>query len=126
VQVRGNSAFPYFADHFHFLTAYTNPTTGKTMTITGNGTSKDLRIVDNGDATITITSISTGVHKAYGPTGTLLFHDSGRSRVTFRVATQGTVDPADDVFLGVISSDDAGHFDTLGRDFCEDFLSITG
>jgi hypothetical protein len=126
VQVRGNSAFPYFADHFHFLSVYTNPTTGKSMTIEGNGTSKDLRIADNGDGTITITAISTGSQKSYGPTGELLFQDSGRVRETFLVDTQGTVDPEDDVFLEQLSSDPAGHFETIGRDFCEDFLAFTG
>jgi hypothetical protein len=45
---------PYFADRFRATMVYTNPQTGLTYTVVRVRQSKDLRIVDNGDGTLTL------------------------------------------------------------------------
>ena len=126
LQTRGSSDFPYFGDRFRTLFVYTNPDTGKTFTVQTVGASLDVRIVDNGDGTITITNIFVGVQKVYDDAGNLVFMDRGQIRETFLVDTMGTIDPEDDVFIesltGLIVR---GPHDTVDNDFCEDFFTYT-
>jgi hypothetical protein len=48
-----NEPAPYFAHRFRSTMVYTNPQTGLTYTVVRVRQSKDLRIVDNGDGTLT-------------------------------------------------------------------------
>ena len=84
---------------------------------------KDLRIVDNGDGTLTLTGLSSGSLFAYGPDGDLLGRQNGLTKETFLVDTQGTTDPNDDVLTPVGEPFTAGLRTTT--DFCNDFLSAT-
>jgi hypothetical protein len=125
LQVRGSSDFLYFGDRFRAHFVYTNPLTGKTFTVDTIGAALDVRIVDNGDGTLTITNIFVGVQKVYDGAGNLLFMDRGQIREVFLVETMGTVDPEDDVFIEDLALSVRGPHDTFDNDFCEDFLTYT-
>ncbi len=116
--------FPYFADRFRSTLTYTNPVTGLTFTVVRVRQTKDLRIVDNGDGTLTLTGLNTGALWVYGPDGELLASSKGLSRETFLVDTMGTPDPFDDTLAPLGEPVTAG-FDDTGA-FCDDFLAATG
>jgi hypothetical protein len=118
-----NAPAPYFADRFRSTLVYTNPQTGLTYTVVRVRQSKDLRIVDNGDGTLTLTGLNTGSLWAYGPDGELLGRQNGLTRETFLVDTLGTPDPNDDVLTPQGDPFTAGLVTT--GDFCDDFLSAT-
>ena len=85
--------------------------------------SKDLRITDNGDRTLTLTGLNTGSLWAYGPDGELLGRQNGLTRETALLDTLGTPDPADDVFVSQGDPFTAGLVTTTN--FCDDFFSAT-
>lgn len=114
---------PYFADRFRSTLVYTNPSTGLTYTVVRVRQSKDLKIVDNGNGTLTLTGLNTGSLWAYGPDGELLQRQNGLTRDTYLIDTLGTSDPADDVLTPVGDPVTRG-LKTTG-DFCEDFLTAT-
>ena len=118
-----NAPAPYFADRFRSTLVYTNPQTELTYTVVRVRQTKDLRIVDNGDGTLTLTGLSSGSLFAYGPDGDLLGRQNGLTKETFLVDTQGTTDPNDDVLTPVGDPFTAGLKTTT--DFCTDFLSAT-
>jgi len=119
---QGSDGFSYFADRFRSTLGYTNPDTGLTYTVVRVRQVRDLRIVDNGDSTQTLTGLSSGSLWAYGPDGELLDVQHGRSFDTFGVDTMGTQDPFDDE-LTFIGSEAVGLRTTT--DFCDDFLAAT-
>ncbi len=57
---RGSSPFPYYRESVHGTVVTTNLETGGTYTNVFTANSRDHKIVDNGDGTITITSIASG------------------------------------------------------------------
>ncbi|PWW24875.1 hypothetical protein JD79_04066 [Geodermatophilus normandii] len=127
-QVRG-SEFPYLAARGTSTDVYTNPDTGGTFTVTNTFFDKDLRIVDNGDGTITVSFNTVFRQRVYGSDGELLFVDQGHVREAVIVDYNGTPgDPDDDEFVGVVDGAFRinGHLETEGRDFCADFLEFTG
>jgi hypothetical protein len=118
-----NAPAPYFADRFRSTMVYTNPETELTYTVVRVRQSKDLRIVDNGDGTLTLTGLNTGSLWAYGPDGELLGRQNGLTLETFLVDTLGTPDPDDDVLTPEGDPFTAGLVTT--DNFCADFLSAT-
>ena len=118
-----NAPAPYFADRYRSTLVYTNPQTQLTYTVVRVRQSKDLRIVDNGDGTLTLTGLNTGSLWAYGPDGKLLGRQNGLTRETALVDTLGTPDPSDDVFTSQGDPFTAGLVTTTN--FCNDFLSAT-
>ena len=112
----------YFADRFRSTLVYTNPDTTLTYTVVRVRQTKDLRLTDNGDGTLTIVGLSTGALFAYGPDGERL-DGAGMSRDTFLVDTKGTADPFDDEFTLIGDPVTAG-LDTT-TDFCTDFFAAT-
>jgi hypothetical protein len=118
-----NAPAPYFADRLRSTMVYTNPQTGLTYTVARVRQSKDLRIVDNGDGTLTLTGLNSGSLWAYGPIGVLLGCQNGLALETFLVDTLGTPDPNDDVLIPQGDPITAG-LQTI-TDFCDDFLSAT-
>lgn len=114
---------PYFADRYRSTLVYTNPQTQLTYTVVRVRQSKDLRIVDNGDGTLTLTGLNTGSLWAYGPDGELLGRQNGLTRETALVDTLGTPDPSDDVFISQGDPFTAGLVTTTN--FCDDFLRAT-
>jgi hypothetical protein len=65
----GPDGATYFADRFRSTLTYTNPTTNLTFTVVRVRQTKDLRITDNGDGTLTLVGLSTGSLWSYGPDG---------------------------------------------------------
>ena len=125
VQSRGTSDFVYFADRFRASLIYTNPDTGLTFRVDTVGTSMDIRVVDNGDGTLTITTMFAGVQKVYAG-DELVLMDRGVFRETFSVYHMGTVDPDDDEDVPLSYARQVfGPHETLGRDFCDDFFLFT-
>jgi hypothetical protein len=118
-----NAPASYFADRYRSTLVYTNPQTQLTYTVVRVRQSKDLRIVDNGDGTLTLTGLNTGSLWAYGPDGELLGRQNGLTKETALVDTLGTPDPSDDVFISQGDPFTAGLVTTTN--FCDDFLSAT-
>jgi hypothetical protein len=107
----------------------TNLLTGGTYTNVFATSSKDHKIVDNGDGTITITTLATGGSRFYDAAGDLVLKDPGQTRFAVDVDYNGTPsDPSDDVevpgsFRVVRSS--TGNSDLSGHDFCADLVTFT-
>ena len=100
---------------------------GKTFVIDSLGNSRDQKIVDNGDGTLTIWVKDVFKSTAWID-GEFLFHDSGINSGAILIDYNGTLsNPDDDVFLGVAEDFVAhGRIDTLDRDFCEDLAIFLG
>jgi nitrogen regulatory protein PII len=113
----GRQEAPYFVEHVKRTEVYTNLANDKSVTAVVNAMTKDLRITDNGDGTITILVLATGNAVLYGEDGKALGRDPGQIRYEILIDTAGTPsDPSDDgflAFLGVVKG-------STGRsdDFC--------
>lgn len=113
----GRQEAPYFVEHVKRTEVYTNLANDKSVTAVVNAMTKDLRITDNGDGTITILVLATGNAVLYGEDGKALGRDPGQIRYKILIDTAGTPsDPSDDeflAFLGVVKG-------STGRsdDFC--------
>ena len=127
--LRGSSPFPYFRDSVHGSVVTTNLRTGGTFTNVFTANSRDHKIVDNGDGTITITVFASGGSRFYDTDGNLVLKDPGQVRFAFDIDFNGTPsDPTDDVevpgtFRVVRSS--TGNSDLSNRDFCADLRQFT-
>jgi hypothetical protein len=126
---RGSSPFPYYRESVHGTVVTTNLRTGGTYTNVFTANSRDHKIVDNGDGTITITTFASGGSRFYDADGNLVLKDPGQTRFAVDIDYNGTPgDPSDDEevpgsFRVVRSS--TGHSDLSGRDFCTDLKSFT-
>ena len=127
---RGSSPFPYYRESVRGTIVYTNLDTGGTYTTVFNANSRDTKIVDNGDGTITITTYASGGSHWKDTNGKLVLSDSGQTRVAVDVDYAGTPgDPSDDVEVPGsfrVVRDSTGTNDTAGRDFCSDLRQFTG
>jgi len=123
----GPDGLAYGAEHVRGTDTFTNLTNGHTMAVTYSFSSKDLRVTDNGDGTLTILSQGAGNFVSSGSHSSVVLRSTGIQRVEVLIDHAGTpTDPSDDEFLeflGVVK-EQTGRND-LG-DFCEDFLLITG
>jgi hypothetical protein len=114
----GRQEAPYFVEHVKETDVFTNLANDKSVTLFTNAMTKDLRITDNGDGTITILVLATGNAVLYGEDGKALARNPGQIRFKILIDTAGTPsDPSDDeflAFLGVVKG-------STGRsdDFCE-------
>ena len=129
VNTHGSDGLAYFLDTFHGTESFTNVTNDKTFTNVFTQVSKDLKLTDNGDGTLTIVVMSAGMNRYFGPDG-FLFHDSGHFRFEFGVDHGGTPnDPSDDEEIeGTfrVIKDLTGRTDTAERDFCDDIHEFIG
>jgi hypothetical protein len=127
--LRGSSPFPYYRESVHGTVVTTNLRTGGTYTNVFATSSKDHKIVDNGDGTITITSISTGGSRFYDADGNFVLKDPGQTRFAVDIDYNGTPgNPDDDIevpdsFRIVRSS--TGNSDFSERNFCDDLREFT-
>jgi len=126
---RGSSAFPYYRESIHGTVVTTNLETGGTYTNIFTSNTRDQKIVDNGDGTITITVFATGTSRWYDASGELVLRDTGRSSFSFDIDYKGTPgDAEDDVEVPdsfQLLRTPAGHDDTVDRDFCADLAEFT-
>lgn len=123
----GPDELVYGQETAHGSTTFTNLKNGKTFTLVYNQVSKDLKVTDNGDGTLTIIALSTGSLKVYGPDGKLLFNDPGQARFKLLIDDNGTpTDPTDDELISArLIKGSTGRNDTQGRDFCRDVHRFT-
>ena len=117
VVAHGPDGLAYFLEHISVTVVYTNRANGKTVTLTVVRVTKDLRVTDNGDGTLTILILATGNAVLYGANGKAIARNPGQIRFEVLVDHNGTpTDPSDDEFiadLGVVKG-------STGRsdDFC--------
>ncbi len=100
---------------------------GHTFVQTFATATKDLRVTDNGDGTLTIIGQGAGNLVVSGSDSPVVLRDTGITRVEVLIDNAGTpTDPSDDEFLefvGVVK-ESTGRNDT--GEFCEDLLLIAG
>lgn len=125
----GRDRLAYWSRSSHGTIRITNLANGLTYTYRFAIREKDHEVVDNGDGTLTITVLATGVDQYRGPDGRLVLLNPGQVRFQFLIDHGGTPsDPFDDEFiddLGVIRPS-TGRNDTEGRDFCDDVHLFIG
>jgi hypothetical protein len=126
VRTQGSEGLVYFQENVHGTASITNLATGKSFTNVVTFVSKDLKVTDNGDGTLTITSVVNGNFKTYGPDGSLLFRDTGQERTVALVDHGGTpTDPSDDELIDFETVKDTGWVFPDDRDFCTAFRTLT-
>jgi len=75
----------------------THTANGVTTRFVLNSPSRDLKVTDNGDGTLTIEVLATGNATLYGPSGKAIARNPGQVRFRFDVDHGGTpTDPSDD------------------------------
>ena len=126
IRTHGPDGLVYFKANVHGTTVITNLDTGGTYTNTYNFTDRDLKVVDNGDGTLTITIANSGSFKWFDSDGNRVLKGAGQFRADITVDHGGTpTDPSDDVGLDFVVVKNAGQDETAGRDFCEDLALFT-
>lgn len=122
---QGRERLFYGMDITRATTVLTRRSTGQTATdIQTPTTTKDLRITDNGDGTLTIIELLTGGERTYGDSGRLIARNSGQVRFRITVDDNGTPsDPSDDVEL---SSEQIFGSTGTNDDFCAAVLADWG
>ena len=117
VVAHGPDGLAYHLEHFSATNVITNRANGKTVTAEGSAVTKDLRVTDNGDGTLTILGLSTGNDVFYGPDGKAIGRNPGQIRFELLVDHGGTpTDPSDDEVLDFqLVKESTGRSD----DFCE-------
>jgi hypothetical protein len=128
VIARGPDGLVHFRDSVRGTEVFTNTETGRSYTGVFTIASRNLKVTDNGDGTLTLLIQGSGSQKWYDGDGKLVLRDTGLTRVEILVDHAGTpTDPSDDEFLeflGVVKGP-TGRNDTEGRDFCEDLILFT-
>jgi len=100
VKPQGHDGLIHFMDHLHVSRVLTNVDTGDSISDDERTVVKDLKVVDNGDGTLTITVLATGNFVLYDADGKAIARNPGQSRFQFIVDHGGTpADPSDDVEL---------------------------
>jgi hypothetical protein len=126
---RGSSPFPYYRESVRGTVVTTNLENDGTYTNVFTSNSRDHKIVNNGDGTITITVFASGGSRFYDTNGKLVLRDPGTVRFAFDIDYNGTPgNPDDDVevpdsFRLVRPS--TGNSDLSQRDFCADLVEFT-
>jgi hypothetical protein len=115
---------PYYLENSSVESVYRNAQ-GDVVTEYQRVLSKDLKITDNGDGTLTILVLATGNATVTGPDGKAIARNPGQVRFELLYDHNDTLeDPSDDVFLadlGVVKG-------STGRsdDFCAAVVPILG
>jgi hypothetical protein len=127
--VRRGSGLAYFREGIRGRLVYTNLNTGGTFTQIFTANSRDARVTDNGDGTLTIVVQAAGSARFYDTDGNFVLADPGQIRFQFMVDDGGTPDdPFDDEEIEgtfQIVQESAGRNDTQDRDFCTDLVAFT-
>lgn len=96
----GPDGLVYFQEHARINSVFTNLANGNAVTEVLTGMSRDLRVTDNDDGTLTILVLATGNVVVYGPDGKAIARNPGQIRFEIVVDHGGTpTDPSDDEFL---------------------------
>ena len=93
----GPNGLLYLLQHGTRTEVITNVANGKWVRSVSNVIEKDMRVVDNGDDTLTILDLATGNAVVYGPDGKAIARNPGQTRFLLLIDDGGTVnDPNDD------------------------------
>jgi hypothetical protein len=123
---KGPDGFVYARENIHGTVMIINMATGKAFTNDFTFVRKDLKITDNGDGTLTITTVVEGRFKTYAPDGSVLYRDTGQEKTVDLIDLAGTpADPDDDVVLDSELVKDTGWIFAEGHDFCTDYHTLT-
>jgi hypothetical protein len=116
VKTKGRDGLAYFAQHIRIASTYT-AANGNVVTSLDQFHDKDLKVIDNGDGTLTVIFFRTGNATFYGANGKAIGRDPGQVRFELLVDHNGTPgDPLDDILLSEeIIKGSTGRSD----DFCE-------
>jgi hypothetical protein len=118
----GPDGLVHFVEHLTGTNVYTNVANGNAVTEAAMFVSKDLRVTDNGDGTLTRLLLQAGNTVVYGPEGEVIARDPGQIRIEAVFDYRGTLtDPSDDEFLEFrVVKESTGRTD----DFCEAVVPI--
>lgn len=122
----GRDGLSHYTASSHGTETTTNLVTGLSVTLIENGTTKDIRVVDNGDGTLTVLAAFNGRDVLMGPHGERLGHATGSTRTEILLDHGGTpTDPSDDEVIDehVISRN--GLRQSPGADFCAVLRDVT-
>jgi hypothetical protein len=126
---RATSPAPYGADRTHTIEVYTNPATGKTMTVDFRGQFRDFTItIDDQTNVLTLTGMKSGTVTVYDTHGALLLRDAGTFFETVLLDDGGTpAIPDDDTFIADLGKTFGPHgrTDTYSLDFCTGLVALT-
>ena len=124
---QGRDGLVHYGDHARGTESWTNLATHKSFSHSFSTATRDTKVTDNGDGTLTIEFQVMGSDTYYGPDGSVVYRDPGQTRITLVVDDGGTpADPSDDEELSfAIRRESTGRNDTAGHDFCEDLNTIT-
>jgi hypothetical protein len=113
------SGFPLFQTTGPGTLTFTNPETGKSVTVRFTGAVKDLTVVDNGDGIITVRTAFTGIPEEIRLSdGTVAIRDVGRVVFATVLDYGGTpTDVEDDVFISQTIESISGPHPDLESDF---------
>jgi hypothetical protein len=97
----GPDGLAYGIEHLEITDVFTNLDNGNDVTGEQAFMSKDLRVTDNGDGTLTILGLNAGkMGVVYGPDGKAIVRGPGQIRFELLIDNGGTPsDPFDDEFL---------------------------
>jgi hypothetical protein len=97
----GPDGLAYGLEHLEITDVFTNLDNGNDVTGEQAFLSKDLRVTDNGDGTLTILGLNAGrMSVVYGPDGKAIARGPGQIRFELLIDNGGTPsDPFDDEFL---------------------------
>jgi len=124
----GRNVFPYYRESVSGTDVFTNPDNGGTYSAAFTANSRDHKIVDNSDGTITIFAQGTGTTRFYDTNRRLVLVDSGNFRFAFDINYNGTPgDVGDDQDVPdsfrIIRASTGRNIE--GRDFCQDLVEFT-
>ena len=114
----GPDGLAYYMESIRLASTFTDLDGAYTITAVERSLSKDLKVTDNGDGTLTILVLATGNATLYGQDGKAIARNPGQVRFEVLIDNGGTPDdPFDDEFLadlGLVKG-------STGRsdDFCE-------
>jgi hypothetical protein len=124
----GKNVFPYYRESISGTDVFTNLETGGTYSDHFTANSRDHKVVDNGDGTITIYGQGSGSDVWRDQFGKVQLSDNGNIRYAFDIDYNGTPgNPGDDVEVPDsfrIVRDSTGT-NIIDRDFCDDFREFT-
>lgn len=124
----GPNVFPYYRESVRGTNVFTNLDNGGTYSDHFTGNSRDHKIVDNGDGTITIFIQASGSDVWRDTNGRVVLTDNGNIRFAIDVDFNGTPgNPDDDTEVPDsfrIIRDSTGT-NIIGRNFCDDLRLFT-
>lgn len=118
VKTRGRDGVGYYMDHVRVVAEFTDLATGKTAKdIQPNTLSKDLKVTDNGDGTLTLIVLLTGGARTYGDDGKLIAKNDGQVRFRIVVDAETFEELSRELIFGSTGTND---------DFCTAVLTDWG